>query len=84
MNNELIGDTTVETAIRQFEMQAILFASRFTKDAAVRGDYMRKTKKMSEQLLTTYKSGNISAKQAATATHQMRNEIMEFSRISSS
>jgi len=71
MNNELIGDTTVETAIRQFEMQAILFASRFTKDAAVRGDYMRKTKKMSEQLLTT-------------ATHQMRNEIMEFSRISSS
>jgi predicted RNA-binding protein associated with RNAse of E/G family len=47
-------------------------------------DYMHETKEMSLELSKAYKTGQISAKQAAEAANKMRNEIMEFARIRSS
>lgn len=79
-----INNVETENAIKQLEVQAINFAFRFTKDASVRADYMRKVKDVSNELSSVYKSGQISAKSAAEAANQLRNEIMEFSRINSS
>ena len=82
--NNLKAEHEVELALRQLESQAVNFAFRFIQDSAVRRDYIAKTKAFSEQILASYRSGALSAKQAAEAAHQMRNEIMEFARTRSS
>lgn len=79
-----INNVETENAIRQLEIQAINFAFRSTHDANIRADYMRKVKEVSNDLSSLYKSGQITAKSAAEAANQLRNEIMEFSRINSS
>jgi hypothetical protein len=82
--NNLKAEHEVELALRQLEVQAVNFAYRFIKDSTVRQDYIAKTRAFSEQILASYRSGALSAKQAAEAAHQMRNEIMEFARTRSS
>ncbi|MDH5547448.1 MAG: hypothetical protein OEZ43_17850 [Gammaproteobacteria bacterium] len=64
-DNNRVSDPEAQAAIRELEVQAVNFATRFIKDAAVRAEYMRKTKEMAEELTQAYKSGAISAKQAA-------------------
>lgn len=83
-SDNLIEDYITENAIKQFETQAVNFSYRFINDASVRMDYMSKTKEMAKELSISYKNGNISAKQAAEAAIQMRNEIMEFTRTRTS
>lgn len=78
------NDQTVEEALRQVEVQALNFAYRFVKDARVRSGYIQYTQDFSRSTLAAYKSGNLTAKQAAEAAHQMRNEILEMARIKSS
>lgn len=83
-SDNLIEDYITENAIKQFETQAVNFSYRFINDASVRMDYMSKTKEVAKELSISYKNGNISAKQAAEAAIQMRNEIMEFTRTRTS
>jgi len=66
------------------EVQAVNFGYRFTNDVHVRQEYMRKTRESAENLRAAYKNGDISARDAAKAANQMRNEIMEFARTNSS
>lgn len=84
MNDQLVSDQDAEHAIRQMEVQAVNFGYRFTKDVNVRQEYMRKTRESAENLRAAYKNGDISARDAARAANQMRNEIMEFARTNSS
>lgn len=81
---KLISDPNTENAIRMMEIQAVNFAYRFIKDARVRQTYLAETKAMAEGLRESYKTGLMSAKKAADAANQMRNEIMEFARVKSS
>jgi len=74
----------VETALRALEVQALDFAYRFVKDAAVRKAYIEKTQAFSSEVLTAYRAGSLTAKQAAEAANQMRNEVMEAARARSS
>ncbi len=78
------SDNEVQLALRQLEVQAVNFGYSFIKDSAVRQDYINKTKAFSAEILSAYRSGQLSAQQAAEAAHQMRNELMEFARTRSS
>lgn len=77
-------DLTAEESLRQFEVQAVNFAYRFAKDSRARSEYMRKTKEMSEGVRRSYMAGELTPRQAARTAQQMRNEILEFSRLESS
>src|SRR5262245_8248706 len=78
------ADNDVEQALREFEIEALNFGYRFVKDQAVRREYIAKTSAFSEEMLAAYRSGTISARQAAEAAHQMRNELLELARGRSS
>ncbi|GAA3579937.1 MULTISPECIES: hypothetical protein [Marinobacter] len=84
VNDQLVSDHQTEHAIRQMEVQAVNFAYRLTNDFNVRQEYMRKTREAADNLRAAYKNGDISAREAANAANQMRNEIMEFARSNSS
>lgn len=71
-------------AINQLQSAALNFGQRFIKDANVRLDYIAKTQEMSRQLSFSVESGILSAREAAEAANQMRNEIMEAARLKSS
>jgi hypothetical protein len=66
------------------ETQALSFAARFIQDSNVRQDYIQKTQAMSRELREAYEAGSISAREAAQAANEMRNEIMEMARVRSS
>lgn len=78
------ADADVQQALRQLEVEALNFAYRFVKDNHIRQQYLSRTKAFSEEVLNAYRKGELSAKQAAEAAHQMRNEIMEWARARSS
>jgi hypothetical protein len=78
------NDQTVEDALRQVEVQALNFSYRFVKDSRVRSWYIQYTQDFSRSTRAAYKAGNLTAKQAAEAAYQMRNEILEMARIKSS
>lgn len=78
------ANTAVQVALRNVEIEAVNFAYRFVKDGRVREDYVSKAKAFSREVLNEYRAGRLSAKQAAEAAHQMRNEILEMARVRSS
>ncbi|TMO79014.1 hypothetical protein CWC16_14195 [Pseudoalteromonas sp. S3776] len=82
--DSFISDKDVEISIKQMEIAAINFGSRFINDSKVRALYMEQTKKMSLELVNAYKAGVITPKQAAVAANEMRNEIMTVSRSKTS
>ena len=82
--DSFISDKDVEISIKQMEIAAINFGSRFINDSKVRALYMEQTKKMSLELVNAYKAGVITPKQAAVAANEMRNEIMAVSRSKTS
>lgn len=84
VNDQLVSDQHAEHAIRQMEVQAVNFGYRFGNDIHVRQEYMRKTRESAENLRAAYKNGDISAREAARAANEMRNEIMDFARTNSS
>ncbi|MGD2154376.1 MAG: hypothetical protein PVG79_13990, partial [Gemmatimonadales bacterium] len=77
-------DPRVRNALQQVEVQALNFAYRFTKDARVRQEYIRRTAEFSREIRAAHESGRLTATQAAEAAYQMRNEIMEMARARSS
>jgi len=74
----------LEEALQQLEIQALSFGTRFVQDSGVRQDYIHKTQAMSRELRAAYESGSMSAREAAEAANQLRNEIMELARVRSS
>jgi hypothetical protein len=79
-----MSNPDTERAITAMEVEALNFAYRCTKDAATRQWYIQQTQAMSRQLRQQYSSGQMSARKAAEAANQMRNEIMEMARLRSS
>lgn len=73
-----------QSAIKQFEIQAINFGYRFINDAGVRASYMEKTAAYAESLRSTVATGEISPREAAQMAQEMRNEIMEWARTKTS
>lgn len=78
------SNAELNAALEQLKIQALNFGSRFIRDSKVRQDYMIKTQEMSRELRAAYESGRMTAKEAATAANELRNEIMEFARTRSS
>ena len=76
-------DPLVEQSIQQLQVQALNFGYRFIHDSKVRAWYMQTTQEFSEQLRQAHANGSMTARQAAEAAHQMRNEIMEMARVRS-
>jgi len=74
----------LEEAIEQLEIQATSFAVRFINDSRVRQDYIHKTQAMSREMRAAYDAGVLSAKEAAEAAHQMRDEIRTLARVRTS
>lgn len=77
-------DPALDEAIQQMEVQALSFGTRFIQDSGVRQDYIVKTQAMSRELRASVERGSMSAREAAEAANQMRNEIMEMARVRSS
>jgi hypothetical protein len=74
----------VETALREFELQSVNWGYRWINDSGVRKEYLTRTKQFSDEIRAAYEAGKLSAKQAAEAANQMRNELMDLARIKSS
>jgi hypothetical protein len=74
----------LETALRQFEMQAVNWGYRWINDSGVRKEYLTRTKQFSDEIRASYNAGKLSSKQAADAANEMRNQLMEFARLKSS
>ncbi|WP_087024659.1 hypothetical protein [Thaumasiovibrio subtropicus] len=75
-----VTEDDVENSIRQMEVAAVNFATRFINDANVRMLYNERTRRMSNELRTAYRTGGLTPKQAAMTATEMRNEIMAFAR----
>lgn len=78
------ADHEVQAALRECEVQALNFGYRWITDSAVRKQYLTATKRFSTEVLASYRTGKLSAKQAAEAANQMRNELLDFARAKSS
>jgi hypothetical protein len=74
----------LRAAIRILEAEALNFSTRFINDARVRQDYLRQTKEVAEEILATFMSGEVTEKQAATTAHNLRNGILDASRLKTS
>ncbi|HKO93259.1 MAG TPA: hypothetical protein VJU61_19020 [Polyangiaceae bacterium] len=74
----------LDTALREFELQAVNWGYRWINDSGVRKEYLTRTKQFSDEIRAAYDAGKLSAKQAAEAANQMRNELMDLARIKSS
>ncbi len=78
-----LKDSVLENSLQQLEVQALNFGYRFILDSHVRAWYIQTTQEYSRQLRQAYDSGGMTARQAAEAANQMRNEIMEMARARS-
>jgi hypothetical protein len=74
----------LRAAIRILESEALNFSTRFINDARVRQDYLRQTKEVAEEILATFMYGEVTEKQAATTAHNLRNGILDASRLKTS
>jgi hypothetical protein len=74
----------LEDAVRFLETETVNFAQRFTQDARVRSEYLRRSREFSAELKRAYQQGAMDARRAAAAAHQMRNELLDLMRAKSS
>lgn len=77
-------DAGLDAELRALQATAVNFGARFIKDAATRRDYLRRTAEMSAELRNAVAAGELSAEAAARRAAELRNAIMEASRIDSS
>lgn len=84
MADSITDRARFDEELRQLEVQALNFATRFINDANVRRDYQRQVGRYSNELRAAVNQGQMSARQAAEAAQQMRNQIMEVARLRSS
>ncbi|SIO96224.1 hypothetical protein [Vibrio spartinae] len=79
-----LNEDQLETALSQLESATFNFAYRYINDGNVRQSYINQTKKLSQEYRLKVSSGTISASDAARQVNQLRNEILEVSRLRSS
>lgn len=80
MGDRQQSDLAVQQAIHQMEVAANNVAVRLIKSASVRQRYVVEVKEMSDALWAAYRSGSLSAANAAKAANEARNAIMEMAR----
>jgi hypothetical protein len=80
----LDDQSALELSLTFLETEAFNFGKRFIQDSKVRQNYLNVVKRFSNEALDAVARGEISAYEAMTHTHAMRNEILELSRLKSS
>lgn len=75
------GHDNVATALLGLKSAAATFAQQFFKDSAARKAYLEYTSEFAAKIWESYAAGKLSAREAAEAANQMRNEIMEATRL---
>src|SRR5688572_15485844 len=80
MSNQTSHDQ-VANALMGLKSAAATFAHQFIKDSAARKAYLEYTAEFAAKIWESYAAGNMTAQQAAEAANQMRNEIMEATRL---
>ncbi len=79
-----VEDDHLRRALQDLEAEGVNFGYRFVKDAQVRRDYIASIRKMSQETMTAYRSGAITAEEGARTAQAMRNTIMDAQRAISS
>lgn len=74
----------INESLAALEATALNFSRSWINDASVRENYVRKIKKMSEQILRDVKAGRATAEEGARFAQALRNSIMEEARTKSS
>jgi len=77
-------DERLAEALRQLEVLAANFGTRFIRDSKVRGHYIAESRRFSAELLAGVRRGEISVQQAHLMAHEMRGTLLEASRLKSS
>jgi hypothetical protein len=73
-----------ETALDALQSEFVNFGQRFIKDERVRANYVDEAKKFSEEILDDFSHGRISAAEVARKANEMRNSLMDASRLNNS
>lgn len=73
----------LEKAIQLLEAEAANFAYTFIKDSKVRFNYMKQSKASSESIKAAYRAGKVSAAEGASRANNLRNVILDTSRMRS-
>lgn len=71
-------------ALASLQGTASNFAAHCIQDSRVREQYLRDIQKMSAEFVRAVESGKMSPREAATLASQMRNEILDLSRLRNS
>ncbi|MBW1215749.1 hypothetical protein KYI92_18405 [Pantoea allii] len=71
-------------ALASLQGTASNFAAHCIQDSRVREQYLRDIQKMSAEFVSAVESGKMSPREAATLASQMRNEILDLSRLRNS
>ena len=74
----------LDDAIIAFESTAANFAQRFIRDARVRENYVAQAKQVSKEILDEVNSGKLSPEAAAQKAVDMRNGLLDASRLNNS
>ena len=72
------------TAIAQFQVQAVNFAYRFINDGKVRLSYIRQVEALVAEMHKNLALGVMSEKEAAYLAQKLRNEILAAARLRTS
>lgn len=67
-------------AVEQFKVLGLNFGYECISNSAVRAEYIRMIKEMSDDMLKAYESGLHSAEETAKLAHEARNKILESAR----
>ncbi|WP_152526340.1 hypothetical protein ACP26E_04645 [Franconibacter pulveris 601] len=81
MQNE---QRTFSAALASLQGTASNFAAQSIQDSRVCEQYLRDIQKMSAEFARAVESGKMSPREAATLASQMRNEILDLSRLRNS
>lgn len=83
-NNQSSNSITIQPAIDLLNSEAYNFAIRYINDPKVRQDYIESTRKVSQEYLTKVDKNILSPQQAAAEVNEIRNSIMELTRLKTS
>ncbi|MFO0613583.1 MAG: hypothetical protein U0414_13385 [Polyangiaceae bacterium] len=77
-------DPRVQSAVDQFQAEALQFSLRFINDAKTRVHYKQLIEAASKEVTGALERGEINAYEAARRAHALRNEVLRFSRTKTS
>jgi hypothetical protein len=74
----------LENALMALDGTALAFSERFIRDGRVRANYVEQAKAASRELQAYVSMGEMSAEEAALKVNELRNAVLEASRLNSS